>query len=88
MSPVMEECGNGKTSTSGSNLTKETKAFFLPFFLFFFFSLGLHPRHMEVLRLGVELEDQLSDYARSKLGLHCICNLQCSLGHCPDPLTY
>ena len=29
---------------------------FLPFFLSFFLLLGLHPRHLEVPRLGVELE--------------------------------
>ena len=31
--------------------------------LFFFFFLGPHPRHMEVPRLGVELELQLPNYA-------------------------
>ena len=34
---------------------------FLLIYIFFFF-LGLHPRHMEVLRLGIELELQLPAY--------------------------
>ena len=33
------------------------------FFFFFFVFLGLQPRHMEVPRLGVELELQLPAYA-------------------------
>ena len=37
----------------------EVFAYFGDFFFFFFGSLGLHLRHMEVPRLGVELELQL-----------------------------
>ena len=35
------------------------------FFLLSFFFLGLHLQHMEVLRLGVQLELQLLAYARA-----------------------
>ena len=35
----------------------------LSFFFFLFFFLGLHPRHMEVPRLGIESELQLPAYA-------------------------
>ena len=38
---------------------------FLPFFFFF---LGLHLRHMEVTRLGVELELQLLAYTTAMQG--------------------
>ena len=45
------------------------------FFVFVF--LGLHPRHMEVSRLGVELELRLPAYttATAMLDLSCVCNL-------------
>ena len=36
------------------------------FFFFFFFSLGLHPGHMKVPHLGVELELQLLAAAQSQ----------------------
>ena len=35
---------------------------FKRFFFFFFVFLGLHAQHMEVLRLGVQLEVQLPAY--------------------------
>ena len=35
------------------------------FFVFFFFILGLHLKHIEVPRLGVELELQLPAYSRA-----------------------
>ena len=43
----------------------------------FFCSLGLHPRHMEVSRLGVYLELQLPAYATGTAtpDLSCICDL-------------
>ena len=41
---------------------------FFCFCLFFVF-LGLHAQHMEVLRLGVELELQLLAYAKGGLAL-------------------
>ena len=51
-------------------------------FLIFFFS-GLHPRHREVPRLGVESELQLPVYttATVKLDLSRICDLCRSLWH-------
>ena len=46
-------------------------------FLFFWSFLGLYLRHMEVLRLGVELELQLQGYAtvRATGDLGHVCNL-------------
>ena len=53
-----------QTLYKGSAAVQETLFFFLSFFLFFFFwFLGPLLRHMEVLRLGVELELQLPAYA-------------------------
>ena len=41
------------------------------------FFLGLHPQHVEVPRLGAELELQLPTYtmATAMLALSCVCNL-------------
>jgi len=51
--------------------------FFVFCFLFFFVFLGPHPRHMEVPRLGVELELLLPAYARATAmpDPSCVCNL-------------
>ena len=48
---------------------------------FFFFFLGLHLRHMEVPRLGVEWELQLLSYPRATAipDPSCVCGLHCSL---------
>ena len=45
-----------------------------------FVLLGLHPQHMGVPRLGVELELQLLAYATATAmpDLSCICKLRCS----------
>ena len=50
----------------------------------FIFFLGLHLRHMQVPRLGVELELQLPVYtmATATWDLNCICDLCCSLQQC------
>ena len=48
---------------------------FFPSF-FFFFSLGLHLRHVEVPRLGVESELWLPPYATAIPDLSHTCNLQ------------
>ena len=62
--------------------------FFLPFFFFF---LGLHPWHMEVLRLGVEQELQLPAYttATATGDPSHVCDLHRSSQQCriPDPLS-
>ena len=49
--------------------------------LIFFAFLGLYPLHMEIPRLGVELELQLPAYtiATAMLDLSHICNLSCHL---------
>ena len=51
-------------------------------FLFFFFFLGPHLEHMEVPRLGVELELQLPAAATATLDPTCICSLYYSSWHC------
>ena len=53
-------------------------------FFFFFFFLGLHPQHIEVPRLGIQLELQLSacTTATATLDLSHICDLCCSLRQC------
>ena len=53
-------------------------------FFFSFFFLGPHLQHMEVPRLGVELELQLPAYAIATAtpDPSCICNLRCSLWQC------
>ena len=55
----------------------------LNFFKFFDF-LGPHQRHMEVLRLGVELELQLLAYATATAtwDLSCVCDLYHSSWQC------
>ena len=55
-----------------------------------FFSLWLHLRHMEVPRLGVQLELELPAYttATATPDLSCVCNLHSSLQRKPDPLTH
>ena len=52
--------------------------------LFFFFFLEPHPHHMEVPKLGVELELQLPAYttARAMQDPSCICDLHHSSGQC------
>ena len=59
---------------------KYVRLFCFCFLLF----LGLHPQHMEVLRLGVQLELQLLTYARATatLGLSRICKLHHSSRQC------
>ena len=58
--------------------SKVTKSYILFIFIFCFF-LGPHLWHMEVPRLGVKLEQQMTAYARATaiqgLSLCCICNL-------------
>ena len=56
----------------------------LPFLDFFFFFLGPHPRHMEVPRLGAELELHLPAYttATATRDPSCICNLRCNVRQC------
>ena len=51
---------------------------------FFFFFLGPHPRHMEVPRLGAELELHLPAYttATATRDPSCICNLRCNVRQC------
>ena len=52
-------------------------AVLLSFFLSFFFFLGLHLKHVEVSRLGVESKLQLPAYATATAtwNLSCVCNL-------------
>ena len=69
----------------------DIQGFFLPLFLFFSFFKGLHPWHMEVSRLGVESELQLSAYAtatETQDPSH-VCNLHHSSrqGRITDPLS-
>ena len=55
------------------------------YYLFIYFVyLGLHPWHMEVSRLGVELEQQLLAYttATASPDLSCICDLHHSSWQC------
>ena len=55
--------------------------FFLSFFLFFFFLLvflGQHPQHMELLRLGINLELHLSACPTATWNPSLVCNLH----HC------
>ena len=62
--------------------------FFVFCFLSFLLFLGLLPRHMEVPRLGVELELQPPAYARAiaTRDLSCVCNLHTpQLMATPDP---
>lgn len=56
----------------------------VPFFFFFFVFLGLHPRHMEVPRLGVESELQLPAYttATATPDPSCVCDLHHSSRQC------
>ena len=51
------------------------------FFFFFFFFMWLHPQHLEVSRLEVELEQQLLDCTHSHSNLR-VCNLHHSLWQC------
>ena len=52
--------------------------------LFAFFFLGLHPGHMKVPRLGVELELQLPAYtiAAATQDLSCVCDVNHSSQQC------
>ena len=61
-------------------LRTESKTGIISFYVLVF--LGLHPWHMEALRLRVELELQLLAYttATATLDLSCIFDLCCSLG--------
>ena len=52
---------SGITRSYASSIFSGLGALF--FFFFFFFFLGSNPRHMEVPRLGVQLERQLPAYA-------------------------
>ena len=69
------------TSDGALALIASLSLFFFFFFLFFFW--GPLSRHMEVLRLGVELELQLPAYttATTTPNLSCVCNLHCSSLH-------
>ena len=62
--------------------SNEGHRIFFCFVLFCF--LGLHLWHMEIPRLGVELELQLPDYAMAiaMQNLSRICDLHCSSGQC------
>ena len=64
--------------------------YFIPFFFFFYF-LGPHSWHMEVPRLGVDLELQLPAHTTvtAMEGLCHVCNLHHSLGQPQilDPLS-
>ena len=61
------------------------------YFIFIFCILGLHSQHMEVPRLGVELELQLLAYTTAKAtrDLRRICNLHHSSPQCQilNPLS-
>ena len=67
--------------------------FIVSFFFFFFFLvfLGLHPQHMEVPRLGIELELQLPAYitATATWDPSRVCDLYHSSQQrrIPDPLS-
>ena len=54
------------------------------FFIFIFCFSGLHPRHMEVSRLGVEWDLQLPAYATATtiLDLSCVCDWHHSSQQC------
>ena len=71
----------------------QTTKFLSPFSLFYFlkFFVGLHPRHMEVPRLGVRLELRLLAYATATAlwDLRCLCDLHHSSQQCriPDSLS-
>ena len=77
-------CFCGKCEATGAHsffsvwkgVEPATHAFY--FFNFFIFCLlGMHPRHTEVSRLGVQLEGQLPAYARATAtsGLSHVCDL-------------
>ena len=69
------------------NLQNRNKYKDYSFQILFFVFLGLHPGHMEVSRLGIESELQLSAYTRATAMLdpsH-ICDLHHSSGQCPNP---
>ena len=83
-------CGNVRSSTQCAGLGIEHVSqrsqdavnpiapgeFLICFYLFIFSFLGLHPWHMEVLRLGVESELQLPAYTTATTqDLSRICNL-------------
>ena len=61
----------------GSFTSKESFCWIFYFLIFNFFLLGLHPRHMEVSRLGVESDLQLLAYTTGTTmwDLSCICVL-------------
>ena len=74
-----EDVGRGQVIHSLFQATKEGFLLLLVWFLFwfgflFFRFLGLHPRHVEVPRLGVESELQLLAYttATATLDLSCV----------------
>ena len=58
--------------------------FFFPFFFCFCFFLGLHLRHMEILRPGVKLDLQLPACATTtaRPDPSCICHLHHTSGEC------
>ena len=60
------------------------EGFLLLFFFFFFFLRfsGLHLRHMEILRLGVQSELQLPAYTTTMPDLSCVCDLHHSSRQC------
>ena len=65
-------------------LRKAIQGHILLLLLFFFFSfLGLHLRHIEVPKLGVEWEQELPAYAtpRASLDLSCVCDLHTAHGN-------
>ena len=69
-----QKCGGKMNSPS---LFELRPSFFSLFFFFFFVFLGLYLWHMEVPRLGVELEPQLPAYtiATAMPDLSRVCNL-------------
>ena len=74
--PVAGQLGGYMGEEAASNVLLGFVVGFSYVCLFVFFSLGLHQRHREVPRLGVQLEPQPSAYvtATAMLGLSCICD--------------
>ena len=74
--PVAGQLGGYMGEEAASNVLLGFVVGFSYVCLFVFFSLGLHQRHREVPRLGVQSEPQPSAYvtATAMLGLSCICD--------------
>ena len=69
---------------SCNSLLKEYNVVFWGGLFVYFCFLGPHLQHMEVPRLGVELELQLLAYttATATLDLRCVCDLHCTSWQC------